>query len=243
MCREYKTALLSKFRAVGASIVLVVILLGYTAVVAITVGPAIDRHTTPALTFVVVTLVSYAGFFLIGRLYSCWDGRLRLTFKPAYKRVPGKGTVFLFAAVVCSGASITALSSPDIMTSHFYSEVIGPDQITASMIGVVLVIIAPAIEEYVFRGLIQQRLGRAFSDRSAIIIASILFILLHVGEYGSVGALLVALSMIFLLSVVVGTLYSWTGSLLLPATAHALYNAVVYVGFVFEIWSRTSGTV
>ena len=84
-------------------------------------------------------------------------------------------------------------------------------------------IIAPLLEEMVFRGLLQTLLIDTLGRRArwtAVLTASLIFALIHaaaVSWHGWPG--------LFVLGVVLGWLYERTGSLLPCYLAHALFNA------------------
>lgn len=86
----------------------------------------------------------------------------------------------------------------------------------ATMI-VLAVIMAPIFEEIVFRGIIQKGLiNKGMNPATAIIIASVVFGLVHGNPWQFVGAVL--------LGCVLGLVYHKTKSLLLPVLLHAFNN-------------------
>lgn len=87
-------------------------------------------------------------------------------------------------------------------------------------------------EEVLFRGGVQGVLRRVFSPIPAIIISSALFGLAHAtatiassGLAGVWGYIVTT----FLLGLVLGGLYEWTDSLLIPVVIHGAYNAFTFV--------------
>ncbi len=88
--------------------------------------------------------------------------------------------------------------------------------------GFVLAIIAPIAEEFVFRGLILNRLIAAFGFWNGIGISSLIFGIFHINFFGA-----------FLFAVVASLLYLKTGNLLLPILLHIANNLVaVYQSFI-----------
>ena len=86
-------------------------------------------------------------------------------------------------------------------------------------------------EEILFRGGVQGILRRTFSPISAVLLSSALFGLAHVtsvvaasGAGGVWGYIVSA----FLLGLVLGGLYEYTGNLLIPIVVHGAYNAVLF---------------
>lgn len=90
------------------------------------------------------------------------------------------------------------------------------------VIVVTVVVVAPILEEVVFRGLLFQVLRRRTGVWAGIVLSSVTFAIVHlelIGRPLSLGALLV-----------LGAWLAWalhrTGSLIVPITAHALFNGV-----------------
>lgn len=84
------------------------------------------------------------------------------------------------------------------------------------------VIIAPLIEEIVFRGVFQTSLLRVFRGMRwpALLVASAVFSVIHFSVVPWQG-----LISLFVLGLVFGYVYERTGSLLTPILAHAVFNA------------------
>jgi membrane protease YdiL (CAAX protease family) len=86
-------------------------------------------------------------------------------------------------------------------------------------------------EELLFRGVIQAGLSASFGPWPGLLMAAVLFGLMH------------ALSRAYfvlatLMGVYLGVLYQATGSLLIPAIVHGLYDAVA-IGYL--LWGRDGG--
>lgn len=100
-------------------------------------------------------------------------------------------------------------------------------------LALVVVLVAPVLEELVFRGYLfkawrQSRLG--FSG--TLLLTSLLFALVHGGQYG-----LVQVGMVFVLGAILGLAREKSGSVLLPMLLHALNNLVsaifvIYLGLL-----------
>ncbi len=109
------------------------------------------------------------------------------------------------------------------------------------MIAVVFLLNAPA-EEFVFRNIVQKRLYPAFGDIPAVIIAALIFTIIHIpvfmiGPQGVEEPLAVASSMIFILggSVIFGYLYVKTRNLLVPIVLHAVINAFQMILYLLSV--------
>lgn len=87
------------------------------------------------------------------------------------------------------------------------------------LVGMVVIAIVPAVaEELVFRGVIQQNLVRWFHSRHVgVWLAAALFSAIHMQFFGFVPR--------FVLGLVLGYLYEWSGNLLVPVAAHFTQNA------------------
>lgn len=97
----------------------------------------------------------------------------------------------------------------------------------------ILSIIAPIAEEFVFRGLVLNRLMAAFGFWGGLGLSSMIFGLFHVNFFGA-----------FLFAVVASLLYLKTGNLLVPILLHIANNLIaVYQSFVnpfFPQWLMVS---
>ena len=82
-------------------------------------------------------------------------------------------------------------------------------------------------EELLFRGVLQGLLRRAYGVVPGIVAASTLFALFHVPSL--VGdTLLPVLAVLFLSGALLGALYEYSRTILVPMVAHALWNATVF---------------
>lgn len=109
-----------------------------------------------------------------------------------------------------------------------------------SMIPVSILIVGPA-EELIFRGLVQNHLATTFENLTAIIYASVIFAAVHIPAYftTNIAEIGIALTTIFTLSIVLGTVYNYTKNLIVPMLIHGLYNATLF-GLLYL---QMSGTI
>ena len=96
-----------------------------------------------------------------------------------------------------------------------------------AMIVVQIVFVGPA-EELLVRGVVQGGLRRSFGPAPAILIASVLFGLLHFGVGGTLPERLAYVGIVTILGALLGILYERTGNIVIPALAHGLYNAIIF---------------
>jgi membrane protease YdiL (CAAX protease family) len=87
------------------------------------------------------------------------------------------------------------------------------------------VVIAPVAEELVFRGYLYTVLKRFFGGLPSLVFNGVLFGLVHVN--------VPALLPLFLLGCTFTIAYEMTGSLFVPMTMHALFNAINLVAVLF----------
>ena len=91
------------------------------------------------------------------------------------------------------------------------------------------VLIAPAVEEVVFRGFVFGILERAHGVKAAIVATAALFAAPHSTQYGGHWQIIVIL---FLVGVVLGVVRARTGSTLATTYLHAAYNTTFMIAMV-----------
>ncbi|WP_440769888.1 lysostaphin resistance A-like protein [Natronorubrum sp. DTA28] len=93
-----------------------------------------------------------------------------------------------------------------------------------------MVLVVGPFEELLYRNIVQKSLYETFSRYGAVVVASVVFTLVHILAYATAGAgeLLASLSLLFVLSLILGVLYERTENLVVPALVHGCYNAVVF---------------
>ncbi len=98
----------------------------------------------------------------------------------------------------------------------------------AVVIGMFLVV-GPS-EELLFRGGVQGRLRERFSPVAAIVATSAVFAPIHVIALagGSLTAILVTITVLFVTSLALGAVYEYTGNILVPMLLHGLHNSIVF---------------
>lgn len=137
------------------------------------------------------------------------------------------GSVLLFVLV---NVVITLLQPPAAESQVI--EFVGDDPtMVLVMIAIVLLFNAPA-EEFLFRNIVQKRLYDAIGTTLAVVVASLIFALVHLPVYAltadSTVAVATSLSIIFAGSLFFGALYAHSGNLIVPIGAHAAFNAIQF---------------
>ena len=95
----------------------------------------------------------------------------------------------------------------------------------AMLISFLVVFITPCLEEFAYRGMLQQGFRKLGAGRvSAILLTSIMFVFMHVPNIDG-GAMATPVVALLSLSLILGWLYERTGRLLAPILVHGLFNA------------------
>lgn len=89
---------------------------------------------------------------------------------------------------------------------------------------IVSVVVAPIVEEILFRGIIQSDLQQVYSPRFSILITSLIFAIVHINPAQAVSA--------FLLSTIIGYVYYKTESLWVVIFIHFFNNALAQTIFI-----------
>jgi membrane protease YdiL (CAAX protease family) len=109
-------------------------------------------------------------------------------------------------------AGTTALENPEIIPL---------------LIPIQLLLVGPG-EELLFRGVIQGSLREHFRAPAAIVLATAMFAPGHIFALsGELSAVLATVGVIFVPSLVFGTLYERTDNIVVPALVHGLYNSTL----------------
>ncbi|ELY44328.1 CPBP family intramembrane glutamic endopeptidase [Natronorubrum sulfidifaciens] len=86
-------------------------------------------------------------------------------------------------------------------------------------------------EELLYRGIIQSRLSETFPTALAVVLAAVVFAVVHFPVYlgSDLGAVLISLGTVTTLGLYLGVLYELSDNLIVPALIHGGFNAVVYL--------------
>ncbi len=102
-----------------------------------------------------------------------------------------------------------------------------------------IIILAPLIEETLFRGFLQSYIRKHLGPRQAIVITSACFSFFHYAAGQGLGNISIILSL-FVLALFLGFLYEKRGSLLAPMVLHASFNMVSVIN-LYLFGGFTSG--
>lgn len=138
--------------------------------------------------------------------------------------VAGYLTVFALALIISAISQLLGIqpAANQILTT-------AEQQPVALLVLAVLsyLVVAPG-EELLFRGVIQLRLREAFSPVVAIVAASALFAVSHIGSVSGPGVIPSLIS-VFSIAFVLGGFYEHTDNLTVPIIIHGTYNATQFM--------------
>ncbi|MFW5950305.1 MAG: CPBP family intramembrane glutamic endopeptidase [archaeon] len=137
------------------------------------------------------------------------------------------GLFGLFVAVYLVGIVITALGTDQAQNTVITMGQQNPE-LFLLMIPITILFVAPG-EELVFRGVVQGRFRRSYGAVPAIVIASVLFGVVHYVALAGTGKLTYIVVAI-LLGLILGSLYERTDNILVPIFVHGIYNAILFAG-------------
>ncbi|SEW22278.1 CPBP family intramembrane glutamic endopeptidase [Halobacterium jilantaiense] len=186
----------------------------------------------PVVRWPLNTAVGSVGFGLAGlAVVQAFDGHVDVS-------APGRrdvvvavvGVAAIFALHLLLNAVVTVFSLPQ--STHGLVETARDNpQILPPLAVVSLLFIGPG-EELLARNGVQQFLYGAYSRTGAVVVASFVFGAAHLLSYAGAGvapgAVLVALTRVFLVSLVLGVAYERTDDLFAPVVVHGVYDAVQF---------------
>ena len=198
-------------------------------------------------------ILNFVGMAAAGVIYLLATGRglswvdLRVPTRPDWKYLI-VGSIGSIALLYLINIAFTLLGiSP---AESQVTEVVGENQtMVLIMIVIVFFFNAPA-EEFLFRNVVQKRLYEAFTRMQAVVVASVIFALVHFPMYvvfaDSLAATAASLSMMFGGAVVFGFIYARTDNLVVPIAAHAALNAfqftLYYIALEYDIEAASPET-
>jgi len=186
---------------------------------------------------VVDLLATDISFLLVGLAFLRWSGAQPITVDRPTASDLRVGGFALVVAVLAEGTRqvLVALTAVGAGGTVPASETIGFGAALAMI--AMMVLVAPPVEEFLFRGVIQRYVRDVSSTKVGIAVATLLFVPIHAlgilmtavnasGVIALVGTLVVV-------SVAFGISYARTDNLIVPIGIHAAYNATtVVIGIV-----------
>lgn len=166
---------------------------------------------------------------LLGFIYAVVTVKYRLPFGRAIGWTrPERPASMYFAGGVLLALSVAILAHfVPMPTEKLPIEELLRDRFSLMVLAFFGVLIAPAIEELVFRGFLFPVVERSHGPLVAVVATSALFSLVHAQQYGWHWQ---NLTMLLYVGIVFGTVRAKTRSLLPSTLMHAAYNATLFVG-------------
>jgi uncharacterized protein len=167
--------------------------------------------------------ITLALLYLIARRRLTW--RILGPVRPSWLLVAiglGVGVVGTIGAYTINAILVTALGAEDPVEQEVLQEVLagGRTMIVALIVAVVM---APLVEEILFRGLLFQALRRRVGLWPAALLSTAIFAVIHVEIVFSQPVALAGLSA---LGVFLAWAFHRTGSLVVPILGHAVFNGM-----------------
>lgn len=139
------------------------------------------------------------------------------------------GLVGMFAILILGGIVSSFLGLPS--SKHgLMAQAQSRPSILLPLIPLSFIAIGPS-EELLNRNVVQKRLYGSYSRTGAVLVATLLFTLLHIPAYGggaTPAALFVTLVRLFLVSLVLGVVFERTRNVVVAALVHGGFNAIQF---------------
>ncbi len=224
---------------VGIGVLLLAVLLMQLALIpAVLLDPsiAIDPEEASRMVVMIAMPLGFLGMGAAGALYLRLTNRswewLDITRPDRWDVVwMVGGTIIAFAGLITVGVigQVLGIQPPEQGIVVMIRDDVA---LIVYMIAIIWLLNAPA-EELIFRNIIQKRLYAAYSGITAVVIASVLFAVIHIFTFVTAGTewigVLLPTTAIFLGSLVMGYAYLRTRNLLVPIVIHAGFNSIQMV--------------
>lgn len=176
-------------------------------------------------------LLQNFGFFVAGVLYMRYTGNWGLVSVrwPSLRDlgVVLGGMVALLVGLAVFTQLLNALGIEGAQNA-IVDQARGDPELVLLLIPLQFIAVGPG-EEFLFRGIVQGVLGKAYAAIPAVVIASALFAVAHVFALsGSAGSTAATIGVIFALGAILGWTYEMTGNLVVNSVIHGLFNAVQF---------------
>lgn len=205
-----------------------VLLLFFSKVIAIYVTTTIIYHLgySDLISLGLVTFISYSSSMLLMILLTVLlKGVLKLDMSNLVPRLRNLNLpLIVMAVVIIFAIDIVIAPLLYMMPKEWMGGVEGMMRGGAWAV-ITAVVVAPLLEEFVFRGTIQRTLTKASSPYLGIVLSSIIFGLIHMVPQQIVNATMVGL--------VLGAIFYLTDSLMTVVAIHILNNGIAYLQFLY----------
>ena len=146
------------------------------------------------------------------------------------------GYIVLLVAILVGVSIITVLNLPEPAGNEGGENIVNNGLFLVG-IAVMFLVVGPA-EEFLFRGIVQNRLRERFSAVPAVAIAGVIFASVHLISVANAPAAAAATTIVLLVpaGIVLGTVYECTGNIVLPWLLHSTHNSVL---LTLALYART----
>ena len=221
-------------RVASAVFAIVFALVVASAITAPVTGLAVSLGLVAAETSawqVLRTVVQFGGFLLAVLGYLVFTGEWELVDAEwLTRRDAGLVAVVALGLLALQYGALYLLGTLGVTTGQNTATVPAGDPVSyyLAMIVVSIVVVGP-VEELLFRGVVQGGLREAFDAVPAVLLASLLFALVHLPAIqGTTTEQIAYVGVVFALGCLLGSLYEHTGNVVVPGLAHGAYNAAIY---------------
>ena len=232
----------SLLRTVGVSAALGVGGIAVLGVVSLAVGLL---GAAAGLAFGTVLIASlalgqYVGFIGLGTVYLRgrgldWRGiRSYLGLRVPSLREVGVvvGGYLLLIATLLALAAVALRVLPEPASNQGAEVAMDNPELVPALVATMFLVVGPA-EEFLFRGVVQNRLRERLSAVPAVTVAGVLFAAVHVisavGDPAAVGTLV---ALLVPAGLVLGAVYEYTGNLVVPWLVHSTHNSVLFTAIL-----------
>ncbi|MFB6236734.1 MAG: lysostaphin resistance A-like protein [Halopenitus sp.] len=137
------------------------------------------------------------------------------------------GTVTLLSLLFAASTVISLLGIESAQNQIMETGQKNPE-VFLLLVPLSFLIVGPG-EELLYRGIVQGTLQETLNPARAVVLASALFASIHLFSLSGEGKF-IYIGITFLLALVLGAAYVYTGNLAVPAVIHGAYNAVQFGG-------------
>lgn len=240
--RQLRAVLVGLAAGVGGFIALVIwqfaLLFGFIAAT----GASVEELTM-AQELVISTLSLGVGMATGAAAYLHWSDRSfsfidlkRLRLRDVGYTVGGLVALFVAVIAISLVTEYLGVSASEHGIVESVEE--GDADVLLLLVPLSILVIGPG-EELLFRNVVQKHLYDTFTRRAAILVASVIFAIVHVPAYatGAQDPLAIATSIvvIFVLSLLLGWIYHRTENIIVPSLVHGCYNAILFGSLYVEL--------
>jgi len=198
-------------------------------------GSGFTEASTPILFDVSTSALQFLAFIGVSIWYLLWraDGLvgLRLPTRSDLLLIVG-GTVLLIA-VMLSLEFVMDLLGFETAENVTVERGQANPELFLVLIPMQFLFTGPA-EELLFRGVIQGLFRRAYGIMPGILIAGAIFSLFHIPALAGGEGVAAVLVILFISGSLLGLLYEYSGNIIVPIIAHAIWNALVFANQYFQ---------